>query len=209
MPLFGAIAAVELVGVALDSTATQWLAKPLLAPLLLAYLWSVRRRIDGVAVGLVFATAGNVALLVAGPAAFLVGMGCFLVTQLAFLTSFVRHRRPPAPAVLAYVALWAVANALLWGTLGPLRLPVLGYSLALSLMAAAAKGVSRRVAIGGALFLGSDLLIGLDATGVHLAGHGLLVMATYIAALLLITTGWAAALTTGDRHPSPVGPALA
>ncbi|WP_241825093.1 lysoplasmalogenase [Micromonospora sp. CB01531] len=208
MPLFGAVAAVELVGVALDSTATQWLAKPLLAPLLLAYLWSVRRRIDGVAVGLVFATAGDVALLLEGQPAFLAGMGCFLVTQLAFLTSFVRHRRPPAPAVLGYVAVWAVANALLWGALGPLRLPVLGYSLALSLMAAAATGVSRRVAVGGALFLGSDLLIGLEAAGVHLAGHGLLVMASYIAALLLITTAWAAALTTGDRHPSPVAPAL-
>ncbi|MCW3817442.1 lysoplasmalogenase [Micromonospora sp. DR5-3] len=207
--LFGAVAAIELAGVAVDSTAIQWLTKPLLAPLLLAYLWDRRRRVDPVAVGLVAATAGDVALLVPGQAAFLAGMGCFLVTQLAFLTAFVRHRRPPAPAMLAYVALWAVANALLWGALGPLRLPVLGYSLALSLMAAAATGVSRRVAAGGALFLGSDLLIGLDAAGVHLPGHGLLVMTTYIAALLLITTGWAAAPTTADRHPSAIGPALA
>jgi uncharacterized membrane protein YhhN len=110
--------------------------------------------------------------------------------------------------VVCYLLAWALANALLWADLGPLRLPVLGYSLALSLMAAAATGVSRRVAVGGALFLGSDLLIGLDAAGVHLPGHGLLVMTTYIAALLLITTGWAAAATTDDRHPSPVGPAL-
>ncbi|MFU8873966.1 lysoplasmalogenase family protein [Micromonospora sp. SL4-19] len=203
------MALVELVGVALDSAAVQWAAKPLLAPLLLAYLWDRRRRVDPVAVGLVAATAGDVALLVPGQAAFLAGMGCFLVTQLAFLTAFVRHRRPPTPAVLAYVALWAVANALLWGALGPLRLPVLGYSLALSLMAAAATGVSRRVAVGGALFLGSDLLIGLGAAGVQAPGHGLLVMATYIAALLLITTGWAAAPAIADRRPSPVGPALA
>ncbi|WP_319460308.1 lysoplasmalogenase family protein [Micromonospora sp. RTP1Z1] len=188
---FGVVAAVELVGVAFDLTAVQWLAKPLLAPLLLAYLWSVRRRVDPVAVGLVFATAGDVALLVPGRTAFLVGMGCFLGTQLCFLTAFLRRRRPPVPAVVAYLALWAVANALLWGALGPLRLPVLGYSLALSLMAAAAAGVSRRAAIGGALFLGSDLLIGLGAAGVTLPGQGLLVMATYIAALLLLTTAWA------------------
>ena len=190
--LFGVVAAVELVGVALDATVVQWLAKPLLAPLLLAYLWAARRRLDGVAIGLVFATAGDVALLLAGRTAFLVGMACFLVTQLTFLTAFVRHRRPPAAAVVAYLTVWGVANALLWGELGPLRLPVLGYSLALSLMAAATTGVSLRAAAGGLLFLGSDLLIGLGAAGVHLPAQRLLVMSIYLAALLLITTAWAA-----------------
>ncbi|MFC0033074.1 lysoplasmalogenase [Micromonospora chaiyaphumensis] len=193
LALFGVAALVELVGVALDSTATQWLAKPLLAPLLLAYLWDRRRRIDPVAVGLVAATAGDVALLVPGDVAFLAGMGCFLVTQVAFLAAFLRHRRPPVAAVAGYLAAWAGANALLWSALGPLRLPVLGYSLALSLMAAAATGVSRRTAAGGALFLVSDLLIGVGAAGSDFAGRDLLVMTTYAAALLLITTGWAAA----------------
>ncbi|WP_406045286.1 lysoplasmalogenase [Micromonospora sp. NBC_00898] len=196
LPLFGVAAAVELVGVGIASTPLQWLAKPLLAPLVLGYLWSAGRRVDPVAVGLAFATAGDVALLADGRTAFLVGMGCFLVTQLAFLTAFVRYRRPPVPAVVAYLALWAVANALLWEALGPLRLPVLGYSLALSLMAAAATGVSRRTATGGALFLVSDLLIGVGAAGVDLPGQGLLVMTTYIAALLFITTGWVLATTT-------------
>ncbi|MFG1656287.1 lysoplasmalogenase [Micromonospora chersina] len=191
--LFGVVALVELVGVALDSTPTQWLAKPLLAPLLLAYLWDRRRRVDPVAVGLVAATAGDVALLVPGRAAFLAGMGCFLVTQIAFLTAFLRHRRPPVAALVGYLLAWAGANALLWGSLGALRLPVLGYSLALSLMAAAAAGVSRRTAAGGALFLVSDLLIGVGAAGGGFPGRDLLVMATYAAALLLITTGWVAA----------------
>ena len=84
--LFGVVAVVELIGVGLDWTAVQWLAKPLLAPLLLAYLVGVRRRVDPVAVGLVAATAGDIALLVPGQPAFLVGMGCFLITQLAFGT---------------------------------------------------------------------------------------------------------------------------
>ncbi|MFC4150140.1 lysoplasmalogenase [Micromonospora mangrovi] len=203
--LFGVVAVVELVGVGFGWTAVQWVAKPLLAPLLLAYLVGVRRRVDPVAVGLVAATAGDVALLVPGRTAFLVGMGCFLVTQLAFGTAFVRHRRPPVVAVAAYLVLWAGANTLLWGTLGPLRLPVLGYSLALSLMAAAATGVSRRTAVGGALFLGSDLLIGLGAAGVRLPAQGLLVMTTYAAALLLITTGWVGAHAT-DPATRPADP---
>ncbi|MGC4892653.1 lysoplasmalogenase [Micromonospora sp. DT31] len=204
--LFGFVAAVELVGVALDSTVLQWLAKPLLAPVLLAYLWQRRRRFDGVAVGLVAATAGDVALLLSGDAAFLAGMGFFLVTQVAFSTGFLRHGRPSAMAWAGYLLAWAAANALLWGMLGPLRLPVLGYSLALCLMAAAASGVSARVGAGGALFLVSDLLIGVGAAGVELPGRGLLVMITYCAALLLITTGWVAASRPGtEPGPPPAG----
>lgn len=138
--LFALAAVVELTGVALDAPAVQWAAKPLLAPLLLGWLLAVRRRWDPVATGLVCATAGDVALLVPGSSAFLLGMGCFLGTQLAFLTAFLRHRRPPGLAVTGYLALWAAANALLGARLGDLRLPVLGYSLALTLMAAAGWG---------------------------------------------------------------------
>ncbi|WP_405107895.1 lysoplasmalogenase [Micromonospora sp. NBC_01405] len=190
---FGVAAAVELVGVATDSTALQWLAKPLLAPLLLLWLLRSGRRFDGFALGLIFATGGDVALLLPGEPAFLAGMGLFLCAQISFIVTFTRHRRPPVAVVAAYLVLWALANVVLWGPLGELRLPVLGYSLALCLMAAAAAGVSARAAVGGAFFLVSDLLIGLDAAGTTLPGHGLLVMSTYITALLLLTTAWAAA----------------
>ncbi|MEV2239179.1 lysoplasmalogenase [Micromonospora sp. NPDC049891] len=191
---FAVVAAVELVAVATDLRAVQWIAKPLLAPLLLAWLWRVRATDAPIAVGLVLATAGDVALLVPSDTAFLVGMGCFLGTQIAFITAFVRHRRARPAAVIGYLALWAVANAMLWPRLGELRLPVLGYSLALSLMAAAATAVGRRVALGGALFLFSDLLIGLGAGGTRMPGHDVLVMTTYSAALFMISTGWAAAV---------------
>ncbi|MFF5174676.1 lysoplasmalogenase [Micromonospora sp. NPDC000089] len=200
--LFALVVAVELVGVALDLPVVQWAAKPLIAPLLLVRLLTVRRRFDPVAAGLVFATAGDVALLLPGTAAFLVGMGCFLGTQVCFLAAFLRHRRAPVAVFAGYLALWAGANALLWGQLGDLRLPVLGYSLALSLMAAAAAGVSRRAAVGGALFLVSDLLIGVGAARLELPGRGLLVMATYVAALALLTSAWSA-----TRHRPPAAPA--
>ncbi|MBQ0894741.1 lysoplasmalogenase [Micromonospora sp. U56] len=208
--LYAAVVAVELAGVALDVPALQWAAKPLLAPLLLAWLLRVRRRWDLVAAGLVFATAGDVALLLPGTTAFLVGMGCFLGTQLCFLTAFLRHRRAPLAAFAGYLAVWAGANALLWERLGDLRLPVLGYSLALSLMAAASVGVSRRAAAGGALFLVSDALIGLGAAGVEPPGRRLAVMVTYIAALVLLTTAWARRdatrrPTVADRPFGPVG----
>jgi uncharacterized membrane protein YhhN len=122
--------------------------------------------------------------------AFLVGMGCFLGTQVSFLVAFLGRGRPGAVVVVLYGLLWGVLNALLWGQLGSLRVPILVYSLALTAMAACATRVSPRVAAGAALFLLSDLLIGVGAAGLGFAGRDLVVMATYAAALLLIATGW-------------------
>ncbi len=207
--LFAVAVAAELVAVAADWTALQWIAKPLLAPLL---IWHVLRRgrADAVVAALCFATAGDIALLIPGETAFLIGMLFFLGTQLSLITAFLRRPRPTTPSqptrpgsgrvypsgrgriglsTGVYVLLWAVANALLWSQLGPLRLPVLLYSLALTAMAATATRVSRRVAAGGALFLVSDLLIGLGAAGLRAPAHDILVMATYAAALFLIATG--------------------
>ncbi|MEV4280717.1 lysoplasmalogenase [Actinoplanes xinjiangensis] len=184
--LFTVVAAIEIVAVAADSTVVQWLTKPLLGPLLILYMLQRGRR-DLVTVALGFATAGDIALLVPGQVAFLVGMGFFLGAQLCLITAF---RPLPRPFVAAYGLLWALANLLLWERLGALAVPVLIYSLALTMMAAAAAGISRRVALGGLLFLISDLLIGLGAAGVRPPAHGVLVMTTYAAALALITTGW-------------------
>ena len=180
--LFVMAVAAELIAVAAHWTALQWVAKPLLAPLLIWYL----RRPDLVVAGLGFAFAGDVALLVPGPAAFLTGMSFFLGAQICFTVAFLRRGRPRPWAFAGFGALWVTANALLWGPLGALRVPVLVYSFALCAMAAAAAGVSRWVAAGGVLFLISDLLIGLGVTGLRLPAHDVLVMATYSGALFLI-----------------------
>ncbi|MDI6104404.1 lysoplasmalogenase [Actinoplanes sp. NEAU-A12] len=189
LPLFVAVAVAEVVAVAADWTAVQWVAKPLLGPLLIAYMFQRGQR-DLVTVALGFATAGDIALLVPGQTAFLAGMGFFLGAQACFLVAFLRRRPPQRWAFAGYGVLWALANILLWERLGALRVPVLIYSLALTAMAAAAAGLSRRVAAGGLLFLVSDLLIGLGAAGIRPPAHGVLVMTTYAAALALITTGW-------------------
>ncbi|GAA3224032.1 lysoplasmalogenase [Dactylosporangium siamense] len=206
--LFAVAAAVELTGVALAWHPLQWIAKPLLAPLLLWYLYrkagmSLRPDRDhGLSVlvgwGLVFAFAGDVALLVPGSVPFLLGMACFLGTQICFLLAFRRRAPLLLPAAIGYGVLWAALNVLLWPSLGALRVPILVYSLALSAMAAAAAGVSRVVALGAALFLLSDLLIGLGAADLDFPGRDLVVMTTYIAALLLITTGSATPRTAHD-----------
>ncbi|MET7424658.1 lysoplasmalogenase family protein [Dactylosporangium sp. NPDC005555] len=190
--LFGCAAVAELTGVAMSWEPLQWVAKPLLAPLLLWYLM----RFSLIGWGLVFAFAGDVALLVPGTVPFLLGMACFLGTQICFLLAFLRRAPLHRLAAAGYGVLWAVLNVLLWPSLGALRVPILVYSLALSAMAAAAFAVSRTVAAGGLLFLLSDLLIGLGAADLDFAGRDLIVMTTYMAALFLITTGFA-------RNPPP------
>jgi uncharacterized membrane protein YhhN len=203
LPLFAAVAAVEVVAVAADWTAVQWVAKPLLGPLLIAYMIKHGRR-DVVTLALAFATAGDIALLVPGQAAFLTGMGFFLGAQICFVTAFRPLRKR---FVAGYGLLWVVSNALLWDRLGELAVPVLVYSLALCTMAAAAAGISRSVAAGGALFLVSDLLIGLGAAGMRAPAHGVLVMTTYAAALALLTTGWVRRCSAGSPVPSASIPA--
>ncbi|AEV86564.1 hypothetical protein ACWT_5547 [Actinoplanes sp. SE50] len=185
LTLFAAVATTEIIAVAADLTPLQWATKPLLAPLLIGYVGRANR----LSAGLAFAFLGDVALLIPGQPAFLAGMACFLGAQLCFLTWFLRLARPKPAACIGYAVVWAAANALLGTRLGALRLPVLIYSLALAAMAAAATGVSRRTAIGGALFLLSDLTIGAGAAGVHLPAAGVLVMTTYAAALALMVTG--------------------
>lgn len=209
---YGLVASVEIAVAALDAQGPQWVVKPLMMPALMAYLTAVARPpgTRPILLALGFATAGDMALLFPGRTAFLLGMGFFLGTQVSYLVAFVRRDRPgwsplarpdrPRWSLVAgYALLWGTVNLALWPRLGPLRLPVLGYSLALTAMASAATGVSRRVATGAAIFVLSDLLIGLGAAGIRLPAHRPAVTATYVVAQLLIVTGWVAG------RPGPPG----
>lgn len=189
------VAAVEVVAVAADARGPQWVAKPLMMPPLVGYLAVVARPAGTrpVVAALGCATAGDVALLFSEPAAFLIGMAFFLGTQAGYLTAFLRRGRPRWAPAIGYALLWAGVNLILGPRLGVLRIPVLIYSLALVAMASAATGVSRRVAAGAALFVLSDLLIGLAVADLWLPAHRPTITVTYLAAQLLIVTGWVAA----------------
>ncbi|MFI5911440.1 lysoplasmalogenase [Dactylosporangium sp. NPDC051541] len=201
LTLFVIAAAVELIGVATDIQSLQWIAKPLLAPLL---IWFVLTNHGGrlLVAALAFATAGDIALLIPGQLWFLLGMAAFLGTQIALTIAFVSQRRPKIWTVVGYVTLWAAVNAALWSQLGALRVPILVYSVALTAMACAATAVSARTGAGGTLFLLSDLLIGVGAANMDFPGRDLVVMSTYAAALYLITTGSAVNARAGEADTS-------
>ncbi|SCL18929.1 Uncharacterized membrane protein YhhN [Micromonospora pallida] len=208
--VFVALTAANLTAVATDHRLGVLLTKPLLIPALVAYLWRSAaahgRRPDRlVLAALVCSTGGDIALLVDGTSAFLTGMALFLGAHLCYITAFTRHgatrtlRRPPLVALgIGYVVATAAALAWLWPGLteAGLALPVAGYAVALATMATTAAAHGPRVALGGALFLGSDLLIATRVADLaHLPGHGVWVMATYCAGQALIVTGWGARLT--------------
>ncbi|MDG9676221.1 lysoplasmalogenase [Micromonospora sp. DH14] len=198
------------------------LTKPLLMPLLVAYLWraSAERgaRPDRLLLAaLAFATGGDIALMIDGTGWFLAGMACFLGTHLCYLAAFTRHgaatalRRPPLLAVpVVYALLTVVALAWMWAGLTDvgLAVPVAGYAIALAAMATTATTQGWRVGLGAALFLGSDLLIAAGVAEVaQPPGAPVLIMATYAAGQALIVTGWVA--RAGTPPGSAVTPAAA
>ncbi|WP_078988649.1 lysoplasmalogenase [Streptomyces sp. WM6372] len=165
------------------------LAKPLLMPLLVAYV--ITRKAPRLLVAaLLFGWGGDLALLFDADPAFLIGMGSFAAGHVCYLVLFGRGRTHPALGG-AYALALVGTVALLWADLpADLRVPVAGYSLLLTAMAYRSSALGLRAGLGGALFLLSDTLI---ATGVadwpQLPRPDFWIMATYVAAQYLLATG--------------------
>lgn len=196
------LSAVDLGGLLAGADTAHLLAKPLLMPVLVAYA-AVRGAPRWLIAALLFGWGGDVALMVDDGTAFLLGMGSFAVGHLCYLRLFGRARASLIAGGAYAVALCAVLVAM-WGDLpAAMRLPMTGYSLLLATMAWRSGVLGRYAAAGGALFLLSDTLI---ATGVadwpQPPAHDFLVMLTYLAAQLLLTTG---ALGRGVRPSTVTG----
>ncbi|PZF98924.1 lysoplasmalogenase [Micromonospora deserti] len=215
---FAAVTAANLLANATGNGLAELLTKPVLMPLLAAYLWRAAAERGArperlVLAALAFSTGGDVALLGDGDGAFLTGMALFLAAHLCYIAAFTRGgaatalRRPPLLAVpVGYAVLTVAALAWMWPGLtdAGLAVPVAGYAVALAVMASTAAGCGWRVGLGGALFLGSDLLIAVGVAEVATPpGPPIWVMASYAAGQALIVTGRAAR----DPAATPVTPA--
>ncbi|QSB05345.1 lysoplasmalogenase [Natronoglycomyces albus] len=229
LSLFGLFTAANLLAVAFGSTAGVWATKPVLMPILAAYLITVAWRDDlanlgrttgrslvpanpivtWLFIGLACAWVADIALILDSEAAFLTGVAVFGLMQLCYLYVFarlgawarLRGRRLIVPGVL--VVFWATFNILLWDSFDSLAAPIAAYSFLLVSMAALAVGLSYRVATGAILFVVSDLMIGIRLTDVTLPGIGVAIMATYAAAQLLIITGILRARLSYERGKHP------
>ncbi|MFF9014344.1 lysoplasmalogenase [Streptomyces sp. NPDC014870] len=186
---FALAVAVDLVSLLVGADLGHRIAKPLLMPLLAAYA-ATRGAPRLLIVALLFGWGGDVFLLLDADWAFLVGMGSFAAGHVCYLTLFGR-RRTSVPLGGLYAVALVGTVVLLWPDLpADLRIPVAGYSLLLTAMAYRSSALGLTAGAGGALFLLSDTLI---ATGIaewpQLPAPDFWIMATYIAAQYLLTTG--------------------
>ncbi|MGW0907613.1 lysoplasmalogenase [Streptomyces sp. NPDC002853] len=202
---FALAAAGDLTALLADFDIGHTVFKPLLMPLLAAYVLTVKGPRLLVA-ALLFGWGGDTLLLFDADPAFLAGMGSFAAGHVCYLILFKRHGTPRARGawlVALYAAALVGTVALLWPDLPPdMRGPVAGYSLLLTAMAFGATRLGLTAAAGGALFLLSDTLI---ATGVaewpQAPRPDFWIMLTYIAAQFLLVRGVLAAQPQQPHHP--------
>lgn len=208
--LLATYALVSVVHIAGHLASATWLTtatKPLLMPLLAAYLLSASSRpltrlVRVVLAALAFSWLGDVALEVSRLAdadgLFLAGLGGFLVAQVLYIVAFtpiVRASTPPRPPLwaLGYVLYGAVLVAFMAPELGEFLLPVAVYAVAICTMGIVASGVNRWTAIGAAVFVVSDTVIALgrftDVLDWSESIQRVAVMSTYTLAQALIVIG--------------------
>jgi uncharacterized membrane protein YhhN len=173
---------------------SKWLLMPLLA---LAVVCATPARRSTATALLVAAITlswlGDITLIGASDLLFTVGLSFFLLAHLAYLGLFVRglgYARP-RPWALLYVLWWLAFVALLGPSLGALLVPVALYGLVLGAMAAWASRGTATIAVGGALFLVSDTLLGSNKflEELDLWQSGFLIMLSYLAGQGLIAWG--------------------
>ncbi len=177
-------------------------SKALLMPLLALAVVIVARPLTGatgatvrlLVLAIALSWAGDVALSFPGTLAFIAGLGSFLGAHVVYIALFLRMPRTgrfPPVWTLVYLAWYPVFLALLGPHTGALLVPVALYGLVLAGMAVTAAWHGPLVAVGGALFVVSDSVLGLGRflPGYDFAVHGLVVMSTYLAAQGLIAVG--------------------
>lgn len=193
-----AVSVVYLVAQYLGTDAVTDFVKPLLMPVLLVgFLFAVPRVRSELALlatlALVLSWFGDVTLGSVGEIWFLVGLGFFLLAHVAYVVLFLRKLRskPLTWWGLIYVVWWLGLVVVLWPHLGSLLVPVAVYGLVLGAMGAIGLSCNRWIALGGALFVVSDSLLGLNRfhPDFELPLVHVLIMLTYLAAQGLIAYG--------------------
>ena len=140
-----------------------------------------------VTLGLVCSLAGDVFLMLPGDR-FIAGLASFLVAHLLYIGAFATHggRLRDWPAAGVFVLAGGVL-ALLWPTLGALRVPVIAYVAVIATMGwqalarfhATGSASARLAAMGAMSFLVSDSALAVRKFRGDFAGSVLVVLGTY------------------------------
>lgn len=196
--LYAGLSAANVAGQLADLGWLTTTTKPLLMPVLAAWLVTTapRSRLTRLAtLALGFSWLGDLALMGDGETWFLLGIGGFALAQVTYVVAFLPLARAGIlrrrPAVVApYVAVWLGLMVFLAGRVGELFPVVAVYGALLIAMAALALGVNAVAAVGAALFVISDGVIALtNLADLTVPASGAVVMSTYTAAQGLIAWG--------------------
>jgi len=181
---------------AIYSSAQQWesyfVLKPLTSLLILLLPLFGRRNASNtfkntMLLGLAFCLVGDVFLL--WDRFFVFGLGTFLVAHLLFAVAFIKSFGF-SKSIGAFVLLLLISigiYGLLWAHLGALKVPVLGYVLAIAFMTWQGLGAylkhgnpaSRLVALGAVCFMISDSLLGYNRFVATLSWASAGILSTY------------------------------
>ncbi len=194
------IAVFDWVAVEKNWKTVEYLAKPGTMVALLLWLWAaggLRGPLIFFSLGVVFSLAGDV-LLMLPSRLFLAGLVIFLLAHISYITGFNTSLPPLKLASLVLAVLVGIIASQLYQRLaralaqrgeGSMRIPVLIYASAISLMLLSAlltplKNDWRTIPAllagsGAALFFVSDSLIAWDRFVIPLSHRGLKVMVTY------------------------------
>jgi uncharacterized membrane protein YhhN len=192
------VSVIHLVALATGATAIADFTKPVLMVLLfVAFLFSLPQVRGEVAVlgslGILLSWLGDTTLSSPDGIGFLVGLGFFLLAHVAYVILFLHKLRMRRfrPLAFVYVA-WLIALVVVLAPyLGSLLIPVAVYGLVLCTMGALALHCNRWIAAGGALFVISDSILGLNnfLPGFELWQTDFLIMFSYLAAQGFIAFG--------------------
>lgn len=205
--LFGIISTLELYFLIFPSEnfPIRYFTKPLLLPLLILYDYQNQQDrkpfFSTFRIALAFAWLGDVLLMLSN--AFVPGLLAFLMMQILYIRIFWQDCATPRKGFVfrhLWIMLLLVGYHLMimlpvWPYLGAMQIPVLVYSIVISIMVLAA--INRigevpnalKVAVGAVLFMVSDSLIAITKFGSDFAYSGFCVMLTYIIAQYLIVKG--------------------
>ncbi len=182
---YGVIAVVHLVTIAVGEPWSEAITKVLLMPALAIWVW-LRGGPVTLLIALAASLVGDFLLQIDH---LVPGMAAFGVAHVCYVLLFSRRATQRSLVVVAaYGVLWIGVLALLWPDLGDVRVQVAAYSLLLIATAVTSAWNGWRSGVGGAVFLLSDALIGVELAGLGFGARPYLVMATYCAAQYLLAS---------------------
>ncbi|MBC7775812.1 MAG: lysoplasmalogenase [Phycisphaerae bacterium] len=221
---FFAAGLLHLLGDAMANSSLAFITKPLLMPLLAAWLVAATNRRNeysflrkSVLGALVLSTLGDVLLMFSSGIFFLLGLASFLLAHLFYIGAFTSIcsfkngflKRNPW-WILPFLTFPILLLMLLWnGIPVGMKLPVAAYAGIISVMALSVVNLKGKIAnqifwtllAGAVLFLTSDGSLAVAKFGQPFEGSRLVIMVTYLGGQFLLVRGVVAILSRSKPLP--------